>query len=72
MERASCYRVWLQPSLKVQSAGTREAGKVPAARSPGSRQRRRPAGGAERRGLCHPQLRARLRLGAAPPLRSPH
>lgn len=49
MERASCDRVWPQPSLRVQSAGTREAGKVPAARGPGSRQPRRPAGGAERR-----------------------
>lgn len=71
MERALCHPVWPQPSLRVQSAGTQEAGKVPAARSRGSRLARRPAGGAERRGLCHLPLRASLRLRAAPPLGPP-
>lgn len=42
-----------------------------AARSPGSRWPRWPAGGAELRRLCHPQFRARLGLRAAPPF-GPH
>lgn len=47
---------------RVQSAGTRQEGNVPAARSPGSRRRRRPPGGAAVRGLRPPQLRAPLGL----------
>lgn len=69
MEQTPRDPVWPQPSLRAQSAGTRKAGKVPAARSPGSRWPRWPAGGAEMRRLCHPQLRARLGLRAAPAFR---
>lgn len=65
-ERASSDRVWPLPHLGVQSAGTRKAGDVPAALSPGSLRQRRP-----RRGRCDARAVASAAAGETWAVRPP-